>query len=378
MNKRTYLINVCIGLVILVILGVLYMAYLSTHKQKVLENSSETKASAQAVLDPKSIVNFDVARASVEAGSSQYYSIDIKNLYKTQLEGKDVYIGYLDQSFGNGVSVDNPQPVFIINNEIFVFYGFGGHAYPLDQSNWRSVYQDMNTSTFLSLEDYFANFTQNGSWMNAQRDQVPQAKIKAGIDEISISQTPTYKPLSVSIKKAGVEATSDKFEPISDINLALLKRNRDTIDPITISKQNRPKEGLASGPTRTYISQYGFKVSFPSEINHQKVIWLGDDPIFKSGDSMFLEGDINHTDSIYLSCNQYNSPQIGPKTGQLDFVASTSQALVEDWGVAPQSYGDRISFSTKHWSCTLNIAGSFRSELILIDLHDQVQTDQPV
>ncbi|MDE1874904.1 MAG: hypothetical protein KGH68_02465, partial [Patescibacteria group bacterium] len=105
-TKKAPVVPGLIALAIIVAAGAFWYA----HRSPVASVSqpsvamTATTSPTEETLDPASVSNLEAVKAAFDtnAQSAHYYTIDFTNVAKISYEGRDMYLGNLQDTYGNG------------------------------------------------------------------------------------------------------------------------------------------------------------------------------------------------------------------------------------------------------------------------------------
>ncbi len=315
---------------------------------------------------------------------SKYHSIELRDMYSTTVDGKEITIGKLRKIYGNGVPEEKYETLFVFDSIAYIAQSNSDNFYPLNETGWVNVSRASSYRDLMPLEREYETLVKIASTPYNDNDgeynsSYSQAKDERNEEYIFTRKTLGIQSIAVTYSKKGIPETLEikdrdnsihsgtPFKAQPSVILTTIPAHANSLDRRTADAQNRKKPGIVSG-TRTHYLEYGVRISYPAYIDNTKVV-VGPAP--EDGEiiySFHKENDPNYTDYIQINCSSYPSIQAGPKSQDLFPIVLASRKFVKDWGFSLEAFQDSFSFSTENAQCFVNTTGSFRMDMISIGL----------
>jgi hypothetical protein len=287
--------------------------------------------------------------------SYRFHTLDWVHIAHIEVNGKDLYVGETQGTFGNGVVDKNHTPLFLYDGILYTTYGYGGETYPLKETNWSYRYKTMDIDQYMPIENY-------GS-VNMDREAIETLKIKVGLDKITIQSDTKGQPTKIEVSLLGQEEKiSGEIASVRQLNLITKPEYAGVEDYMTLMNKSRRLPGNVTGAA-VYELDMGYKISYPEKLNGKKVTVIdqgGHNYSFNTEDTPY------EPDVAYLYCQENDNQQIGPRVGEPVAISLGSRSKLVDWGISQEYHSDAFSFTGPGYYCQFRVNQAFTLDMFRI------------
>jgi hypothetical protein len=354
-------ITIVLGVMICILAGALWFTITKQSVKFTSDVATPTptviQVSNEITLATSTIKNFGGVYEALEqtVQSYRFRNLDWVHIAHIDVNGKDLYVGETQGTFGNGVVDKNHTPLFLYDGILYTTYGYGGETYPLKETNWSYRYKTMDIDQYMPIENY-------GS-VNMDREAIETLKIKVGLDRITIQSDTSGQPTKIEVTLLGQkQKISGKIQSVRSVNLITKPEFAGLEDYPTLVNKGRKLPGNAVG-TASYDLDTGYKISYPEKLNGKKVTVIDQG---SHNYSFNTEDTPYEPDVANLYCQENDNQQIGPQVGEPVAISLGSRSKLIDWGVSQEYHSDAFSFTGPGYYCQFRVHQAFTLDMFRI------------